>query len=92
MKAYDTRFQKFELFFVMSSFRKAILEKNYDYGTKFNRGKINITKIQLPTINNEIDFVLMKTFISAIQKLIIKEVVLYTDNKIATTKSIVDTK
>jgi hypothetical protein len=88
MKPYDTKFQKFELFFVISSFRKAILEMNYDYGTKFNRGKINTTKIQLPTINNKIDYALMRTFISAIQKLVIKDVVLYADRKIATTKTV----
>ncbi|AYN06577.1 restriction endonuclease [Flavobacterium sp. 140616W15] len=81
MKAYDPKFQKFELFFVISSFRKAILELNYDYGTKFNRDKIKITKIQLPTINNKIDYAFMCTFISAIQKSVIKDVVLYTDIK-----------
>lgn len=81
MKAYDNKFQKLELFYVISSFRKAILEIKYDYGTKFNRGKINTTKIQIPTINNKIDFTFMKTFISAIQKLVIKDVVLYIDKK-----------
>ena len=58
---------------------------NYDYGTKFNRSKINTTKIQLPIINNKIDFLIMKTYISAIQKLVIKEVVLYTNKKLETT-------
>ena len=82
MKPYDTNFQKFELFFVISSFRKAILELNYDYGTKFNRNKIKITKIQLPAVNNKIDFTSMKTFISAIHKLVIKDVVLYADRKL----------
>jgi hypothetical protein len=70
-----------QLFYVISSFRKAILEMKYDYGTKFNRGKINTTKIQLPTIHNKIDFALMKTFISAIQKMVIKDLVLYVDKK-----------
>lgn len=83
MKAYDSKFQKLELFYVISSFRKAILEMKYDYGTKFNRDKINTTKIQLPITNDKIDFDLMKTFISAIQKLVIKEVVLYTERKIS---------
>jgi Type I restriction modification DNA specificity domain len=82
LKAYDTKFQKFELFFVMSSFRKAITELNYDYGTKFNRVKINATKIQLPTQDNKPNYEVMKTFISAIQKLVIKEVVLYVDKKL----------
>ena len=53
MNPYYTKFQKFELFYVISSFRKAILKMNYDYGTKFNRGKINTTKIQLPTIYSQ---------------------------------------
>ena len=88
MKAYDTKFQKFELFFVISSFRKAILELNYDYGTKFNRDKIRITKIQLPATNQKIDYDLMGSFISAIQKLIIKDLVLYANKKIDSTKSV----
>jgi hypothetical protein len=32
----------------------------------------------------------METFISAIQKLVIKEVILYADRKIATTKTVVN--
>jgi type I restriction enzyme M protein len=88
MKAYDTKFQKLELFFAISSFRKAILELNYDYGTKFNRKKIKTTKIQLPTNNGKIDYALMGTFISAIQKLVIKDVVLYANRKIDSTKSV----
>lgn len=89
MNAFDTKFQKFELLFVISSFRKAILERNYDYGTKFNRDKIKTTKIQLPTINNQIDYTLMRTFISAIKKMVIKDVVLYADKKISATKTVV---
>ncbi|MPX28709.1 restriction endonuclease subunit S [Moraxella catarrhalis] len=54
-----------------SSFKVAILE--------------NVI-IQLPTKNGEIDFDFMETLISAIQKLVIKDVVLYADKKIAATK------
>lgn len=57
----------------------------YDYGTKFNRVAMNKTKIQLPTKNNQPNYKLIETLISAIQKLIIKDVVLYTDRKIAAT-------
>ncbi|WP_086226755.1 restriction endonuclease subunit S [Campylobacter devanensis] len=47
-------------------------------------------KIKLPvTANDEIDFEFMNNFIKAIKKLVIKDVVLYTDNKIKATKSIV---
>ena len=82
MKAYDAKFKKFELFYVISSFRKAILEMKYDYGTKFNRSKIKTTKIQLPEKDNHPNYELMNTLISAIQKLVIKDVVLYVNNKI----------
>ena len=81
MKAYDAKFKKFELFYVISSFRKAILEMKYDYGTKFNRSKIKTTKIQLPEKDNHPNYELMNTLISAIQKLVIKDVVLYVNNK-----------
>ncbi|MPY07806.1 restriction endonuclease subunit S [Moraxella catarrhalis] len=54
-----------------SSFKVAILE--------------NVI-IQLPTKNGEIDFDFMETLISAIQKLVIKDVVSYADKKIAATK------
>ncbi len=64
-----------------------MLSENDDYGTKFNRGKINTTKIQLPVVNNEIDFTFMKTFISTIQKLLIKDLVLYVDKKQVLQKS-----
>lgn len=47
-------------------------------------------KIKLPvTASGEIDFEFMNNFIKAIKKLVIKDVVLYTDNKIKATKSIV---
>lgn len=47
-------------------------------------------KIKLPvTANDEIDFEFMNNFIKAIEKLVIKDVVLYADNKIKATKSIV---
>jgi hypothetical protein len=60
----------------------------YDYGTKFNRVAMNKTKMQLPTKNNQPDYKLMETLISAIQKLVIKDVVLYTDKKIADTQTV----
>lgn len=64
--------------------------KRYDYGNKFNREAMNKTKIQLPTQNNQINYAIMETFISAIQKLVIKEVVLYADRKIAAIKTVVN--
>ncbi len=52
------------------------------YGAKFNRTKINATKIQLPIKTNQPDYKLMNTLISAIQKLVLKDVVLYVGKKL----------
>ena len=46
--------------------------------------------ISLPIQNGQPDYAIMETFISAIQKLVIKDVVLYADRKIDATRSIVD--
>jgi len=73
-------FNKFIASFIISSARIAT-SKKFDYGTKFNRDAMNRTKIQLPTKNNQPNYKIMQTLISAIQKQIIKDVVLYTDRK-----------
>ncbi|WP_236847874.1 restriction endonuclease subunit S [Campylobacter devanensis] len=81
--------QKIALFFI------SLLNKNasilgYSYAMKRNQSRIKNENIKLPvTANGEIDFEFMNNFIKAIEKLVIKDVVLYTDNKIKATKSIV---
>jgi hypothetical protein len=45
--------------------------------------------ILLPTLNEQPDYTVMETFISAIHKIVIKDVVLYADKKIVAAKSIV---
>lgn len=45
--------------------------------------------VQLPTKNNQIDFGFMETFISAIQKLVIEDVVLHTDKEIKLTEKVI---
>jgi len=62
----------------------------YSYKTKL--GGWNVVKdknIELPIKNNQPDYKTMETFISAIQKLVIKDVVMYSENKIAATKKVV---
>ena len=43
----------------------------------------------LPVKNNTPDYEAMETFISAVQKLVIKDVVQYADDKIASAKDVV---
>lgn len=62
----------------------------YSWDDSISNRKIQKDKVSLPVINKKINYEIMDTFISAIQKLIIKDVVLYADRKIASTKTIVN--
>ena len=75
--------------FIISVCRHSTQNKGYDYGFKFNRTEMNKTNIQLPTKNNKPDYATMETFIEAVEKLVIKDVVLYADSKIKATKNVV---
>lgn len=75
--------------FLMSSIKKVILQK-YSYNAKATKIELKNTEINLPVkSNNTPDYDYMRLLISAIQKLVIKDVVLYADKKIAATKSVV---
>jgi len=70
--------------FVVSCINKVTDLPIYSYKNKL--GGWNVVKnkyIQLPIKDNEPDYEIMGTLISAIQKLVIKDVVVYTDSKIA---------
>ena len=65
------------------------------YSYKNKLGGWNVVKgkyIRLPEKDGKIDFAFMETFISAIKKLAIKDVVLYSDQKIAATQTVVSPK
>ena len=67
------------------------LSHKYSWGNSVSKAKIKCDKISLPVKNGKPDFEMMETFISAIQKLVIKDVVLYSDKKIEATKAVVST-
>jgi Type I restriction modification DNA specificity domain len=71
------------LFLVAAINKLQILFMAYSSNATDNLPNLNI---HLPTHNQLPDYNLMETFISAIQKLIIKDVVHYADRKIAATK------
>ena len=58
------------------------LEYKYSWGNSISNKKIQTDKVSLPTKNKKPDYKLMQTLISAIQKLVIKDVVLYVDKKL----------
>ena len=74
--------------FVVSCINKVTDLPIYSYKNKL--GGWNVVKnkyIQLPIKDDKPDYEIMGTLISAIQKLVIKDVVVYTDSKIAATKN-----
>ncbi|MDP3120243.1 MAG: restriction endonuclease subunit S [Sulfuricurvum sp.] len=65
------------------------LGHKYSWGDSISNRKIQTDKVSLPVKNQIPNYAIMETFISAIQKLVIKDVVLYADKKIAATKNAV---
>ncbi len=65
------------------------LDYKYSWGNSISKAKIQKDKIYLPVNDNKIDFETMELLISAIQKLVIKDVVLYANKKIEATKTVV---
>lgn len=77
-----------ERLFVTSSINKLQLLFT-DYLTNAT-DKLPNLQIELPTINNKIDYGFMKTYIKAIEKLVIKNVVELRDKQINATKQVVN--
>jgi len=63
---------------------------SFGYNNTVSAEKLNKINIQLPIKDNEPDYKLMETLISAIQKLVIKDVVIYANRKIEATKGVVE--
>ena len=58
------------------------IKGRFSFGEKLRSSRSLCFKMKLPILNNKPDFSVMDVFISAIQKLVIKDVVLYTDAKV----------
>lgn len=74
-----------QMLFFTSSMEKSIAGK-FSYGKKLRSSQSLDIKMYVPSVKGGIDLNFMDTLISAIQKLIIKDVVKYSDRKIAATK------
>ncbi|MEG2648070.1 MAG: restriction endonuclease subunit S [Anaerovoracaceae bacterium] len=84
-----TSYSKEAMLFMTSAMEKSIAGK-YSYGKKLRSSQSLDFKMKLPVINGYVDFQTMETLISAIQKLVIKDVVSYADSKISATKAIIN--
>lgn len=75
--------------FVTSAIHKAAHTGKFDYGHNFYAKDADALDIMLPTKDRAPDYRFMEALISAIQKLVIKDVVQYADRKIEATKTVV---
>lgn len=75
--------------FITSAIHKAAHTGKFHYGHNFYAKDADALNIMLPTKNDSPNYAFMETFISAIKKLVIKDVVLYSDQKIAATKEVI---
>lgn len=79
---------KLNQFFLAACINKC-LKHRYSWGDSISNKKIQNDKILLPTKNNQPDYELRETLISAVQKLAIKGVVEYSERKVDVTKEII---
>lgn len=77
--------------YLTTCIRKSLGHK-YSWGDSISNKKIQKDKIMLPAKEGVVDYKTMSTLISAVQKLVIKDVVLYADEKISVAKQVVNTK
>ena len=75
----EKKYSKEVMLFFATSMEKSIVGK-FDFGNKLRSSQSLNFKMQLPFIKHQANYAIMETFISAIQKLVIKDVVLYSSN------------
>jgi hypothetical protein len=84
---HTEKIPKLSSVFVTTAIHKTSYNGQFNYGRNFYAKDADELDILLPVKNNQPDYDLMETLISAIRKLVIKDVVMYADRKIAATKT-----
>lgn len=78
--------------FVTSACHKAAHTGKFDYGHNFYAKDADALDIMLPAKDGKPDYQAMELLISAIHKIVIKDVVQFANQKISTTKQITRTE
>lgn len=81
---------KYAAIFMTSAIHKSSYTGKFSYSRNFYAKDADELNIQLPTSNQQPDYSFMEILISAVQKLVIKDVVRYADSKIAATKQVIN--
>ena len=77
---FKNNITKLNQLFLVTCINKSLGHK-YSWGNSISKAKIQSDKVSLPIKENQPNYELMETLISAIQKLVIKDVVLYVNDK-----------
>lgn len=83
---HTEKLPKYAAMFVTSALHKAAHAGQFDYSRNFYAKDADALVISLPTQNKQPDFTFMETYVKAIQKLVIKDVVDWKDTIINTTQ------
>lgn len=76
----EKNYSKKAMIFFATSMQKSVLSK-FDYGKKLRSSKSLNFEMKLPTKNNQPNYQLMETLISAVQKMVVKDLVLYVEGR-----------
>jgi len=87
---HTEKLPKLASIFVTSAIHKSSYNGQFNYGRNFYAKDADELTISLPVKQGAPDYKKMSTIISAIQKLVIKDVVLYADRKITATKTVIN--
>jgi len=87
---HTDKLPKYASVFVTSAIHKSSYNGQFNYGKNFYPKDADALDISLPVKDNKPDYETMETVISAIHKLVIKDVVLYIEKKINDKKNIVN--
>ena len=82
-------YSKEVMLYFTAAMEKSLYGK-YSYGNKLRSSQSFELEMVLPVKGKQLDYDTMETIISAVQKLVIKDVVAYADERIAATKSIIE--
>ncbi len=84
----DTKYYSKKVMLFLSAAMEKSIPGKYSYGKKLRSSQSFDFKMKLPVAKGQIDYSTMEIIISGIQKIVIKEVVLYADRKITVTKEV----
>ena len=86
---HTNKLDKMAVLFVTAAIHKAAYTGKFSYSRNFYAKDADELDIFLPVKNGFPDYAFMQILLSAVQKLVIKDVVEYADNKIAATQTVI---